>query len=153
VKGKGNNMTNWPQVNVELPEGYAGCFGCGHDNAIGLKLKFDKKGISVSTVFTPDNRYQGWPGYLHGGIAALMLDEAMTWAAIQTGNRNITAKFEVRLKKMIPVNVPLTLVGQVTKQTRKLIFSTATMSLPDGTVVAESSASHFVVTGSGENAM
>jgi len=146
-------MTIWPQVNVELPEGYAGCFGCGHDNPIGLKLKFDKKGLSVSTVFTPDDRYQGWPGYLHGGIAACMLDEAMTWAAIQTSNRNITAKFEVRLKKMIPVNVPLTLVGHVTKQTRKLIFSTATMSLPDGTVVAESSASHFVVTGSGENAM
>lgn len=138
-------MGIWPQINIELPEGYSRCFGCGNDNPIGLKLRFEKTDSGVVASFTAKEQYQGWPGFLHGGIAACLLDEAMSYAALFAGERSLTAKMEMRLKKLIPINEPLTIAGMVTKKTRKVIECSATIALQDGTVVAESTAKQFVI--------
>jgi len=55
------------------------CFGCGQDNAEGMHLqfKFDEKNAVVRGAFRMDSRYQGSRAALHGGIIALLLDEAM----------------------------------------------------------------------------
>jgi acyl-coenzyme A thioesterase PaaI-like protein len=92
-------MGNWPQVSIDLPEGYSQCFGCGQDNPIGLKMKFEPDGKGIKAIFTADERYQGWPGYLHGGIVGCLLDEVMSNAAYIQGIRCVTAKFESRLKR------------------------------------------------------
>lgn len=130
---------------MNVPEGYSKCFGCGQDNPHGLKLKFTPEGKGVKAVFMPDERYQGWPGYLHGGIVGCLLDEAVGYAASVTGVRCVTAKFEMRLKRLTPINGPLTVTGHIVKKTRKVIQSTAEVSLADGTVMAEASATQFVV--------
>jgi hypothetical protein len=85
-------MASWPQISIDLPPGYGGCFGCGQDNPIGLKMKFTPDGEGVRSVVKLDERYQGWPGYLHGGIVGCLLDEAMSHAALATGAHCITAK-------------------------------------------------------------
>jgi hypothetical protein len=46
-------MVNWPQVALDLPEGYSQCFGCGQDNPIGLKLKFEPDGKGVKAISPP----------------------------------------------------------------------------------------------------
>jgi len=138
-------MGMWPQVSIDLPEGYGLCFGCGQDNPIGLKMKFAPDGKGVSAIFNPDARYQGWPGYLHGGIVACLLDEAMSHAAGATGARCVTARFETRLKRLTPISGPLTVTGHVTRKTRKVIECAAAVSLADGTVAAEGNATHFVI--------
>ena len=55
------------------------CFGCGAANEHGLHLKFllaeDGSVVSLSTI---SNDYEGPRGYLHGGIIATLLDEAMS---------------------------------------------------------------------------
>ncbi|MDP2919047.1 MAG: PaaI family thioesterase [Dehalococcoidia bacterium] len=138
-------MGIWPQVSMNVPEGYSKCFGCGQDNPHGLKLKFAPEGQGVKAVFTPDERYQGWPGYLHGGIVGCLLDEAVGYAASSTGVRVVTAKLEIRLKRLTPINGPLTVTGYIVKKTRKVMRSAAVVSLADGTVVAEADATQFVV--------
>jgi len=138
-------MVNYPRVSMDVPEGYSGCFGCGRDNPIGLKLKFEPLDNGVRAVFTPDERYQGWPGYLHGGIIGCLLDEAMSNATVFTGIRCVTAKFEVRLKQLTPINGPLAVIGTITRKTRKVVQCASTLSLADGTVVAEGSATQLVV--------
>jgi acyl-coenzyme A thioesterase PaaI-like protein len=138
-------MGTWPQVSISLPEGYSLCFGCGQDNPIGLKMKFVPDGKGVRAVFNPDERYQGWPGYLHGGIVACLLDEAMSHAAGATGARCVTARFETRLKRLVPISGPLTVTSHVTRKTRKVIECASVLSLADGTIAAEGSATHFVI--------
>jgi acyl-coenzyme A thioesterase PaaI-like protein len=138
-------MVNWPQVSIDLPESYRHCFGCGTDNPIGLKLKFEPDGKGIKSVFTPDERYQGWPGYLHGGIVGCLLDEVMSNAAYQQGIRCITAKYEARLKRLIPIGEPLTITSHITRKTRKVIECTSAVKLSDGTVAAEGNATHFVI--------
>ena len=57
------------------------CFGCGSANLQGLKLEFllAEDGTVVCPASIPD-RFEGHPGYLHGGIIATLLDETMSKA-------------------------------------------------------------------------
>ncbi|TMJ13562.1 MAG: PaaI family thioesterase, partial [Bacillati bacterium ANGP1] len=43
-----------------------GCFACGQDNPIGLRLRFTTEGDAVRAEFTPGVQYQGYDGVLHG---------------------------------------------------------------------------------------
>jgi len=73
------------------------------------------------------------------------LDEAMSYAVLFAGERSLTAKLEMRLKKLIPINEPLTITGAVARKTRKVIECVAAISLNDGTIVAEGKATQFVI--------
>ena len=55
------------------------CFGCSERNPIGLHLSFTMADGEVRAPFTPQAEHQGWPGFMHGGLVATMLDEAMGW--------------------------------------------------------------------------
>jgi len=139
-------MTKWPRLTTEFREGYAHCFGCGQDNPIGLKLRFQPEGEGVRGEFMPRLDYQGWAGYLHGGILCCLLDEAASHAVRSCGVHSVTARLDARLKHFTPVARPLVITARVTRQTRKVVRCSATVSLRDGTIVAESTSAHFVVT-------
>ena len=130
-------------VNTDLSEGL--CFGCGKNNPIGLKLKFRRDGKGVRTEFTPGSQYQGWPGMVHGGILICMLDEAMAYAAHFEDFTIITAKMEIKLKHLVPVEEPLIITSSVTRHTRRLLNTRAEVCLRDGTVVAEGTSTQFVI--------
>ena len=118
------------------------CFGCGPENPIGLKLRFRNKGNQVETEFTPTELYEGYPGYLHGGIICAILDEAMGWAAyhLSQGILAITARAEVRFKRPALIGEPLLITATLTHKTRRLLRAGATISRRDGTIVAEGTA-------------
>jgi len=89
--------------------------------------------------YTVSERYQGYPGIVHGGIVAAMLDEALGRAAM-VGDHNhfmVTAKVEVRYRKPVPVGIPLQIHGKLGRQRGKLMFASAELRLPDGTLAAE----------------
>ena len=52
---------------------------------------------------------------------------------------------QVEFKQPIPVNEPLLIASSVTSKNRKLVRSHAAISLTDGTLVAEGTATQFVV--------
>ncbi len=137
-------MANWPQVSLSSTDGYTHCFGCGQDNPIGLKLKLEPDGKGLRAEFTPGEQYQGWPGYLHGGITTCILDEAMNNTAGLGGLRCITARLETRFIHLIPINQPLVITAHVTKKTRKVIQTAGKISLTNGSVAAEATGTHFV---------
>ena len=59
------------------------CFGCGGANPRGMQLAFEQDDARQRIVgrFRLGEEYQGGSGFLHGGIIALLLDEAMGKAA------------------------------------------------------------------------
>ena len=129
-------------LDTDLNEGF--CFGCGQNNAMGLKLRFTRDGDIIRTEFTPHTLHQGWPGLLHGGILGCLLDEAMSNIAYATGNTCLTASIEIRLRQMVKVEVPLVVTAWITRHRKKLIETTGKVCLKDGTVIAESTAKQFV---------
>ena len=120
------------------------CFACGKDNPVGLKLKIVKDGDESRGEFSVSELYQGWRGYVHGGIIFTILDEAMAYA-FYPEIRGVTAKTEVRIRQPVPIGVPLVVTGRVVKKTRKLFTTAAEIKLRDGTVLAESTAQVYVV--------
>jgi uncharacterized protein (TIGR00369 family) len=138
-------MKNWPELSLERDPDYQGCFGCGRDNPLGFKLSFRWDGRVASSEFTPEHDYQGWPGLLHGGITACLLDEAMGYAALFEVGRCVTAKMNIKLTKPVPVGKKLRIAASIRKKSRKLVETEARITLEDGTLVAEGVGTHFVV--------
>lgn len=92
------------------------CFGCGQANPSGLHLEFllaeDSSVVCLASV--PDT-FEGPPGYLHGGIIATLLDEAMSKAVRARGFTAMTRHMEVDYQRPVPSATPFRLEGHVTR--------------------------------------
>jgi acyl-coenzyme A thioesterase PaaI-like protein len=137
-------METWPKAPIDVDRNEL-CFGCGKKNPIGLKLDFEWDGKTARTQFTPTEFYQGWTGIVHGGILNSILDEAMAYAAIFEGLHCITARMETRIKRPARVGEALLITSSVTKKSRKIINTKASITLEDGTLVAEGTSSQFII--------
>ena len=86
------------------------------------------------------NIYQGYPGIVHGGIIAAMLDEAAGrshMGPVETPRFLFTAKLDVRYRKNVPVGQPLRLVGKAgLTKSRTAEASSAIYDL-EGTLLAD----------------
>jgi uncharacterized protein (TIGR00369 family) len=138
-------MSNWPQVSVDVEKELEMCFACGQKNPVGLKLSFSWDGKVARAGFTPNQFHQGWAGVVHGGIISCLLDEAMSYAALFSGVNSLTASMQTRFRRPLQLGEPLIVTASLTKKTRKLVKAEAEMSLKDGTVVADSTATMFVL--------
>jgi uncharacterized protein (TIGR00369 family) len=81
------------------------CFGCGEANADGMHLPFERDAAAqrVRGSFRLDARYQGAPGMIHGGIIALVLDEALGKVNRFSDVRAVTAELTVEYLRPIKV--------------------------------------------------
>ena len=115
------------------------CFACGEDNPIGLKLTFSQDGESYVSTFVADRVYQGYEGIIHGGILATLLDEIMARYVWERHGPAATAKLCVSYRKPAPTGQPIELRGWITAERRggRVFQTSATATLPDGTLLAE----------------
>jgi uncharacterized protein (TIGR00369 family) len=90
-----------------------GCFGCGGANKDGMKLTFEQDDERRRIVgrFRIGARYQGGPGFLHGGIIATLLDEAMGKVNRFSQARAVTAELTVEYKKPVRVDEEILVEG------------------------------------------
>jgi uncharacterized protein (TIGR00369 family) len=92
------------------------CFVCGLHNDYGLHMKFyeDESGKVVSDITVP-KRFQGYPGIVHGGIIAAMLDEVSgrTITNSEATRWMVTASISIRYRKPVPVEKLLHLEGSL----------------------------------------
>jgi uncharacterized protein (TIGR00369 family) len=121
------------------------CFACGLENPIGLKLKFYQTAEDeVTAEFTAPEEYQGYPGILHGGVTATILDEAVgrAFMGIDPANSNFmyTAELKIRYKQKVPIGQPLKIVGKQVKRMRWTGESKAYMYDKDGNLLVEATA-------------
>lgn len=122
------------------------CFVCGMENPIGLKLFFYEDGEGrVRATFTPRDEHQGYPGVLHGGIAAAVLDEVLGRVAVGRGVWLMTARLEMRYRQTIPLGQQLTVVGEVVRETHRLMEASGELRLADGSVAATATATFLPV--------
>jgi acyl-coenzyme A thioesterase PaaI-like protein len=121
------------------------CFVCGVDNPSGLHMRFyetDTVPVQVTAEYTVPAHYQGYPGVVHGGIVATMLDE-VTSRTIFRGNPPrfvVTARLSIRYRKPVPVETPLRLTGRVVEDKGRVITVAGEVQSMDGTILAEAEA-------------
>ncbi len=96
------------------------CFVCGLENPIGLHLHIyeTEPGIVEATYVAPEH-FQGFPGVLHGGVVASLLDEISSRAHMGSDPQKprfmFTAKLDVKYRKNAPVGKWLKLIGKAGK--------------------------------------
>ena len=119
------------------------CFVCGLENRLGLKLRFFQTGPSEATVETTiSEEYQGYPGVVHGGIVAAILDE-VTGRSLMGNNPPrfmYTARLEVRYRNHVPVGEPIRIVGKAVKIKRQTAQAVGEIYDQDGNLLAEAEA-------------
>ena len=120
------------------------CFVCGVANPAGLKINFyeNEAGEAIADYTVPQE-YQGYPGIVHGGIVAAMLDEVAGRAYMGDGKQPrfmYTARLTVRYRKHVPVGKPLRLVGTAGKMRSKLATAHGAIYDETGSLLAESEA-------------
>lgn len=79
------------------------CVACGSTH--GTKLHFVAlEDGTVEAVFQGGGLYQGYPGVLHGGVIATLLDAAMTNCLFSQGHVAMTAELAVRYHRPVEVS-------------------------------------------------
>ena len=75
------------------------CFACSASNPMGLALRYTTAPDgSVSTRFLGNCALESYPGVLHGGLVATLLDGAMTNCLFAQDIRAMTAELRVRYR-------------------------------------------------------
>lgn len=113
------------------------CFVCGAENPIGLHLDFWMDDEQVWTEFTPGQQHQGWPGVLHGGIIATLLDETMGRVAFIKRLWMVTVKMEMTYRKPVPLEQPLKVAARIEELRGSRMSTLGQVLLPDGSVAVE----------------
>ena len=128
------------------------CFGCGPDNAEGLRLKSfpDGDGRAVAE-FLPWPAHDNGLGYLNGGIIATVLDCHSAAAVMQHASERgwgalpgaalayVTAGLDVSYRRPAPLFEPVSLVAEVIEADEDAV-SCAVRLEHDGKVRAEATA-------------
>ncbi len=127
-------MTRIKQPNSEM------CFVCGRHNPVGLYMRFyDNGSDEVVSDYTVPARYQSYPGMVHGGVLAAMLDEVVARVSMIGDPHHfmMSVKLEVRYRKPVPVETPIRVVGRIVRLRGRLGRAEGRILLPDGGVACE----------------
>jgi len=89
------------------------CFGCGGANQSGMKLTFelDQDARRATGKFVLGSRYGGGAGFVHGGVIAILLDEAMGKISKLSEERAVTAELNIEYRKPVPVDAEIVVSG------------------------------------------
>jgi uncharacterized protein (TIGR00369 family) len=113
------------------------CFGCGMDNTAGLRLEFylAEDGSVVCPVAVSET-FEGPPGYVHGGIIATLLDEAMSKSVRAKGIPAMTRSIEVDYRRPVPSGAPLRIEGRLLRSEERKHWTEARILNAEGTTLA-----------------
>ena len=108
MQENGESLTQFPHTAQNR------CFGCGSANPAGLRLEFllahDRSVVCLTTVTAS---FEGPQGFLHGGIIATLLDEAMSKAVRAQGVTALTRHLEVDYLRPVPSGAPIRIEGHL----------------------------------------
>jgi len=100
------------------------CFICGMENPVGLHLHiYETSPGEVESTYIAPEHFQGYPGVLHGGIVAALIDEISGRALMGSDPIDprfmFTAKLEVKYRKNVPIGRQLKIIGRAGKSRAK----------------------------------
>ncbi|MEV5104089.1 PaaI family thioesterase [Streptomyces massasporeus] len=121
VRGLTAQLTGRRRVRAEIPgvdefpggvRMYSPVTGSGSPLAPPLKVTRLNGGVAGTCVL--GIAHEGPPGYGHGGISAMLLDESMGWACATAGMPGMTVSLRMRYHRPVPLEAPLRVLAHVT---------------------------------------
>jgi len=118
----------------------SGCFVCGPDNPIGLKVVFDIEDGKCIGEFVPKKEHAGFRNITHGGILFSLLDDVMANFLWLQGEQCFTARADIRYRDQLEVGQLVRLISWCEKRKGRLAqMRGEIVRLSDQVTVAEAS--------------
>lgn len=117
------------------------CFVCGIDNPTGLKITFESDGegrVWAKKRFS--RQYQGYPGIVHGGVLAAVLDEAAGRATMKHKRPEInlvTGKLSIRYRKPVFVDELILVEAMMVSHNERVYHCVSMLKSEAGELLAE----------------
>ena len=125
------------------------CFVCGLKNDFGLHANFyETDANELVALIRPSDQHQGYPGRMHGGIAAAILDETIGRSICNGKDEQIwsvTLELKTKFRKPIPLGQELKVVGRVTGQGNRSFEGTGEIVLPNGEIAVSAEGKYMKV--------
>jgi len=97
------------------------CVVCSLDNAKGLHLKFvSGYDGSISATFSCDEAFEGYPGFLHGGIISSILDGAMGHCIFARGQAAVTVEMATRFRHPVVIHQEASVSARIERSSHPL---------------------------------
>ncbi|HEV8074901.1 MAG TPA: PaaI family thioesterase [Candidatus Acidoferrum sp.] len=118
------------------------CFGCGGNNEAGMRLVFDLDfdARRIRGRFVLGANYAGGGGFAHGGIIAVVLDEAMGKISKLTEETAVTAEMNVVFRKPVPVDKEIVVEGWQEEEKGRNRFRVGEIRDSEGNLLARGTA-------------
>jgi uncharacterized protein (TIGR00369 family) len=125
------------------------CFVCGLSNDFGLHAAFYETGANeLVALIKPSEKHQSYPGRMHGGVAAAVLDETIG-RAIAIGKSEqvwgVTLELTTKFRKPIPLDQELKIVGRVTRDDSRVFEGSGEIVLENGEVAVSATGKYLKV--------
>jgi len=125
------------------------CFVCGERNDFGLHARFyETDANELVALINPSEQHQGYPGRMHGGIAATILDETIA-RAICNGKEEqiwgITLELKTKYRKPIPLGQEIKIIGRVISEGTRSFEGTGEIVLPNGDIAVSAEGKYMKV--------
>lgn len=85
----------------------------GTGSALAPPLHIEVAGQRVTGTCTLGLAFEGPPGFGHGGVSAMLLDQLLGYAASAAGHPGMTVTLEIRYRAPVPLQAPLRLTAEV----------------------------------------
>jgi uncharacterized protein (TIGR00369 family) len=125
------------------------CFVCGLKNDFGLHAAFyETSGNELVALITPSDQHQGYPGRMHGGVAATILDETIG-RSVDVGKAgqqwSVTLELTTKYRKPIPIGEEVKVVGRVTHEGSRFYEGTGEIVLPNGDIAVSATGKYMKI--------
>ena len=105
---------------MKLLPAYPECFISGDNNKFGLNISFYRKEDSVIASGCISEQYAGYPGIVHGGMIASLLDEVMGRIVSSILKKMVvTARISVSYHRPLPTTIFFLATGIMVENQRQ----------------------------------
>jgi acyl-coenzyme A thioesterase PaaI-like protein len=122
------------------------CFGCSAENPSGpgIALSFVADEAHARVRF--EDCHQGAPGFVHGGLLAVLLDEAMGSVPSEERGIRLTAEMTIKSRRPTPIDTDLLCRARMTDMAGRHMTVEATIvsSGAEDVVLVEGSARYVL---------
>lgn len=123
------------------------CFGCAQSNPIGLRLQFGLHGNVLATRVILGANYESFPGVVHGGIIASIMDEVLAQAVYRcTQVSAFTTGLRVRYGQPMRTGTEHLAYAEVTRKDDISLQAAGRLELSGGELVAAAEGTFCLLT-------
>lgn len=110
---------------------YQRCFACGQRNPYGLQMVFRQEDDTIVSDFSPREEHQGFPGIVHGGIVAVVLDEVLNRTSLLAARPawTMTGRLELRYRRYVPYGPLLRVRATLGTQRGRMVQASGKLTL------------------------